>query len=132
MYNYVQIDLVTGKADGISVLASEVVADNLIAIDTYDDRLLMCYYIDGKFEGYYTKLQYDSINKKVVAEIFTYLDERALDYNADIIFDYEGNQIIVQAVNGIATIDFVADAGTTHTVRTVNPTFRNSEVTFSV
>ena len=79
---------------------------------------------------YHTKLHYD--NSKVKAEVYDYLDNFVEDYNGDIIFEYEGNQITVQAVNGVAEIDFVADEGLECTVCTVIPNFRNGEVTFNV
>ena len=79
---------------------------------------------------YHTRLRYE--NQKVIAEVWTYLDEQATDFNENIIFEYEGEQITVQAINGVAEIDFVADQGMEHTVKTVNPMFRNGEVTFSV
>ncbi len=130
MHNYAQIDLETKKVVGVSQLSEEVNTNRLIPISEYDTRLLICYYINGKFEGYYTKLQYN--NQKVIAEVFTYLDEKAIDYNNDVVFEYEGERITVQAVNGVAEIDFIGDAGTTHTVCTVNDKFRNGEVKFSV
>lgn len=81
---------------------------------------------------YHTRLSYDSEYKKVVAEVWNYLNERIEDFGEDIIFEYEGNQITVQAVNGVASIDFMADAGLECTVKTVNEKFRNGEVTFNV
>ncbi|EKN67510.1 hypothetical protein P9E76_01405 [Schinkia azotoformans] len=79
---------------------------------------------------YHTELKYKKA--KIIAEVYDYLDNFVEDYNGDIIFEYEDNQITVQAVNGVAEIDFVADEGLECTVRTVIPNFRNGEVTFNV
>ncbi|MEC1716590.1 hypothetical protein [Schinkia azotoformans] len=79
---------------------------------------------------YHTKLRYE--NSKVKAEVFDYLDNFIEDFNNDVIFEYEGNQITVQAINGIAEIDFIADEGLECTVKTVNEKFRNGEATFNV
>ena len=62
-----------------------------------------------------------------------YLDyeNNPVDYNGEIIFEFEGKQQNVQAVNGVAEIPFeVVDAGT-YVVRTANPDIENGEVTIN-
>lgn len=79
---------------------------------------------------HHTRLHYE--NERVFCEVWDYLSNLAVDYNGPIIFNYEGEQIVTQAKNGIAEIEFIADIGTEHSIRTVNEKFRNGEVTFSV
>lgn len=130
MFNYAQIDLTTGKVVSVSELSGEVENEALIPIPEADSRLLRCYYTEGIFEGHYTKVTY--ANQRVTAEVLTYLDEAATNYNGDVAFEYEGQTITVQAVNGVASIDFTADPGLTCTVKTANEKFENGAVTFNV
>jgi hypothetical protein len=68
---------------------------------------------------------------KVTATIFDYLNQPNV-YNGVVIFENDGSTVEAQAVNGVASIDFTAPAGTQHTVRTINADMRNGEVSFNV
>lgn len=79
-----------------------------------------------------TQLTYS--NQKIIAEVHKFdltAETHLLDqsYQGPVIFDYEGQQITTNAINGIAEIDFVVEAGTgTHTVGTANELWDNGEV----
>lgn len=83
---------------------------------------------------YKTILTYDSANQKVRAEVHKFnlsIEQHELDttYQDVLIFEYETQQIETNAVNGLAEIEFVAEAGTgEHVVKTVNPLWNNGEV----
>ena len=83
---------------------------------------------------YKTILNYDSVDQKVKAEVQKFnlsTEQHELDmtYQDNVIFDYEGQQIEVLSLNGIAEIDFAAEIGTgEHIVITVNPLWNNGEV----
>lgn len=80
--------------------------------------------------AYQTVLGFDEAGGFVRAR---YLDYKGnpVDYNGEIIFEFEGEQHAVQAVNGVAEIPFVVvDAGT-YVVRTANPDIENGEVTIN-
>lgn len=67
-------------------------------------------------------------NDKVVAKVYDYQDEFQQSFFGMIIFECEGVEQTAQAVNGIATIDIIVEAGTQAIVKTVNANFRNGEV----
>lgn len=78
--------------------------------------------------AYKTVLEY--LADKVTAIYIDY-EGNPVDYNGDIVFEYDGEQQIAQAVNGVAAIPFVVvDAGT-YVVRTANPDIENGEVTIN-
>ena len=78
--------------------------------------------------AYKTVLEY--LTGKVTARYLDY-NNNPVDYNGEIIFEFEGEQYAVQAVNGVAEIPFVVvDAGT-YVVRTANPDIENGEVTIN-
>lgn len=78
--------------------------------------------------AYKTELTY--IDGVVTAKYLDY-ENNPVDYNGDIIFEFEGEQQAVQAVNGVAEIPFnVVDAGT-YVVKTVNADVDNGEVTIN-
>lgn len=77
-------------------------------------------------------LTYDSITQKVKASVNkfnleTLVYEFDSTFQEDLIFDYEGTTFNVNAVNGLAEIDFIVSVGT-HTVTTVNGKIKNGEV----
>lgn len=78
--------------------------------------------------AYKTVLEY--LSDKVTAR---YIDHEGtpVDYNGKIIFEFEGEQQAVQAVNGVAEIPFVVVDPGTYIVRTVNPDVENGEVTIN-
>lgn len=80
--------------------------------------------------AYQTVLGYDDVGQVVKARYLDY-EGNPVDYNGEIIFEFEGEQLTVQAVNGVAEIPFVVvDAGT-YVVRTANPDIENGEVTIN-
>ncbi len=70
-------------------------------------------------------------NNKVKAEYYNYLNELQ-DYNSDIIFDLEGEQITIQAINGTAEIDFTSTFPGQYIVKTVNQDISNGSVIINV
>lgn len=81
---------------------------------------------------YHTVLSYDETNQKVKAEVYDYQNNFVEDFNDTIIFEFEGEQVEVQAVNGIAEIDFIIEVPETYTIKTANQNLRNGEVTINV
>ncbi len=85
-----------------------------------------------------TKLVYDSISSKVTASVYIFDIEAKKHvnndtYNGEVIFKYEDQQISVNAINGIADIDFTAEVGTgEHIVKTANELWDNGEVIINV
>jgi len=80
--------------------------------------------------GYAYKIKLEYTPEKVIALYLDY-ENNPIDYNGEIIFEFEGEQQTVQAVNGVAEIPFVVvDAGT-YVVRTANPDIENGEVTIN-
>ena len=80
--------------------------------------------------AYQTVLGFDEAGGVVRASYLDY-EGNPVDYNSTITFEFEGEQLVVQAVNGVAEIPFfVVDAGT-YVVRTVNPDITNGEVTIN-
>ena len=78
--------------------------------------------------AYKTVLEY--LTGKVIARYLDY-EGNPVDYNGEIIFEFEGEQQTVQAVNGVAEIPFeVVNAGT-YVVRTANSDIANGEVTIN-
>ncbi len=71
-------------------------------------------------------------NNKVYAEYRNYLNELQTDFAGNIIFDLEGEQITVQAVNGIAEIDFTSTFPGQYIVKTVNENISNGSVIINV
>lgn len=82
--------------------------------------------------NYKTILEYDSTNKKINATVYNYLDEVQTNFSESIIFDYEGSQVSIMPVNGVAEIDFNVTLAGDHTVRTVNEMINNGEVIIHV
>lgn len=79
--------------------------------------------------AYKTVLEY--LVGKVTARYLDY-EHNPVDYNGEIIFEFEGEQQTVQAVNGVAEIPFVVvDAGM-YVIRTANADIENGEVTINV
>lgn len=75
--------------------------------------------------AYKTVLEF--ANGVITARYLDY-DGNPVDYNGEIIFEFEGEQLVTQAVNGVAEIPFkVVDAGV-YVVRTANPDIENGEV----
>lgn len=75
--------------------------------------------------AYKTVLEY--LADKVIARYLDY-EGNPVDYNGEIIFEFEGEQQAVQAVNGVAEIPFeVIDSGV-YVVKTANPDVENGEV----
>lgn len=77
---------------------------------------------------YHTRLSHE--NGKVIAEVYDWQGNPSDDYDGTIIFEFEGQTIDVQAIDGKATIDFDVEEAGEYTVRTVNQYMRNGEVTF--
>lgn len=78
--------------------------------------------------AYKTVLEY--LTGKVTARYLDY-ENNPVDYNGEIIFEFEGEQQAVQAVNGVAEIPFeVIDSGV-YVVKTANPDIENGEVTIN-
>lgn len=125
MENYAQLD--NNKVICISILSSKVTKINMIELEEYNPNLLGSMYENGVFVGYETKLVYE--NGKVTANVWDWLTESILSNFSDtIIFDCEGEQIEVQAIDGVATIDIQVEVGTETIVKTANQNFRNGEV----
>lgn len=80
--------------------------------------------------AYQTVLGFDEAGGFVRARYLDY-EGNPVDYNGEIIFEFEGEQLVAKAVNGVAEIPFVVvDAGT-YVVRTANPDIENGEVTIN-
>lgn len=78
--------------------------------------------------AYRTVLEY--LTGKVTARYLDY-ENNPVDFNGEIIFEFDGEQQAVQAVNGVAEIPFVVvDAGT-YIVKTANHDIENGEVTIN-
>jgi len=105
---------------GLNVYASEsVVTQNQIAVVSFPIGL-----------AYQTVLEFDEAGGFVRARYLDY-EGNPVDYNGEIIFEFEGEQLAAKAVNGVAEIPFVVvDAGT-YVVRTANPDIENDEVTIN-
>lgn len=78
--------------------------------------------------AYKTVLEYFA--DKVTARYLDY-EGNPVDYNGEIIFEFEGEQQTAQAVNGVAEIPFEVVNSGTYVVRTVNPDIENGEVTIN-
>lgn len=78
--------------------------------------------------AYKTVLEY--LSNKVIARYLDY-ENNPVDFNGEIIFEFEGEQQAVQAVNGVAEIPFVVVDPGIYVVRTVNPDVENGEVTIN-
>ena len=78
--------------------------------------------------AYKTVLEY--LTGKVTARYLDY-ENNPVDFNGEIIFEFEGEQQTVQAVNGVAEIPFVVVDSGTYVVRTANPDIENGEVTIN-
>lgn len=80
--------------------------------------------------AYHTKLGFDEAGGFVRARYLDY-DGNPVDYNGEITFEFEDEQLVVQAVNGVAEIPFaVVDPGS-YVVKTANPDITNGEVTIN-
>lgn len=79
-----------------------------------------------------SKLFYDSVKKKITAEVWDWQGKFRPDFQGNLIFDYEGQQIIIPVADGKAEIDFDVTIPGTHVVRTVNEGIRNGEVIINV
>ena len=78
--------------------------------------------------AYKTVLEY--LTGKVTARYLDY-ENNPVDFNGEIIFEFEGEQQTVQAVYGVAEIPFVVVDSGTYVVRTANPDIENGEVTIN-
>ena len=78
--------------------------------------------------AYKTVLEY--LADKVTSRYLDY-EGNPVDYNGEMIFEFEGEQQAVQAVNGFAEIPFVVVDSGTYVVRTANPDIENGEVTIN-
>lgn len=135
MPKYAQIDLETKKVIGVSDLREIENYPHLIAItdEFYNNpNAFDCYYEYGKFVGYHIDVTYDALNQKVRATVYDHLNQLMTTYANSIIFEYEGQQIIVSPVSGVAEIDFVSEVPGDHVVRTVNNKVRNGQVIIHV
>jgi hypothetical protein len=79
---------------------------------------------------YHTVLEYTT--GQVKATVYNYLNELQTGFTDSITFDYDGSQVTVVPVNGVATIDFTSAVPGDHVVKTVNPNIRNGEVIIHV
>lgn len=78
--------------------------------------------------AYKTVLKY--LDDKVISRYLDY-EGNPVDYNGEIIFEFDGEQQTAQAVNGVAEIPFdVIDSGV-YVVKTANPDIENGEVTIN-
>ena len=80
--------------------------------------------------GWAYKTDLKHLNGKVTARYVDY-EGNLVDYNGEIIFEFDGEQQAVQAVNGVAEIPFVVVDSGTYIVRTANPDIENGEVTIN-
>lgn len=80
----------------------------------------------------HTRLEYDPASGKVRASVYNYLGEPVPDFADPIVFELDGQQVMVTPVNGVAEIDFVAEVPGDYVVRTANSGIRNGEVTIVV
>jgi hypothetical protein len=126
--NYVQLEDVTNKVIGVSQLKGEVNAPNMIQINEYDRRLLITYYSNGVFEGYYIIMTSDKLNiladgtdiATITVTIYNYLDQLATNFITNIIFEIDGTQKTVTPVDGKASITFNTSVAGTFVIKTVN------------
>lgn len=96
-------------------------------INTGTQKVIVQNHYDMK---YHTRLFY--LINTIRCEVFNYLGDHATDFNSSIIFEYNGEQIPVQAENGVAVLSFEGVSGDEYTVRTANEQMRNGVVTFRV
>lgn len=81
---------------------------------------------------YHTDLTYDPARGKVRAEVRDYQGNPVPTFTDPITFELDKQTITVNPVNGIAEIDFSTELPGEYTIRTVNPSIRNGEVTIRV
>jgi hypothetical protein len=108
----------------------KVIKDNMI----FDQKEIQTAMQSATIESFYDMRLHSELSfgsGKVTANIFDY-EGNSNPYNGEIVFEYDGQTIATQVVNGIASIDFSAPVGTEHTIRTLNTDMRNGEVTFIV
>ena len=82
--------------------------------------------------AYKTVLTHDPVADTITAEYKDYQDNLRSDFNGDIIFEFEGEQIVMPALSGVATIDFDILEPGTYVVKTAMPEVANGEVTINV
>lgn len=63
----------------------------------------------------------------ITATVYNYLDEPQ-DYTSDVIFEVNGEQQTVTAVNGVAEITFATELTGEYEIKTIIPNFRNGSV----
>lgn len=81
--------------------------------------------------AYKTVLTHDPVANTITAEYKDYQDNLRSDFNGDIIFEFEGEQLVVPASSGVATIDFDIIEPGTYLVKTAMPEVANGEVTIN-
>ena len=81
--------------------------------------------------AYKTVLTHDPVADTITAEYKDYQDNLRSDFNGDIIFEFEGEQLVVPASSGVATIDFDIIEPGTYVVKTAMPEVANGEVTIN-
>lgn len=81
--------------------------------------------------AYKTVLTHNPVAGTITAEYKDYLDNLRSDFNGDIIFEFEGEQLVVPASSGVATIDFDIIEPGTYVVKTAMPEVANGEVTIN-
>ena len=82
-------------------------------------------------QAYKTVLIHNPVAGTITAEYKDYLDNLRSDFNGDIIFEFEGEQLVVPASSGVATIDFDIVEPGTYVVKTAMPEVANGEVTIN-
>jgi hypothetical protein len=112
---YAQINN-NGKVFALSDLASEVVQDDMIFINSeqYDERLLNTFYVNGEFIGFYLRLEVDKSSimangtdiATITATVRDWQDNITTDYADSVSFELNGQSQTVVPGNGIASITF--------------------------
>jgi hypothetical protein len=95
---------------------------------------------EREIKKYHTKLTTDKTSiladgidtATITATVYNYLGELQTTFTDPIIFEYDGQQISVTPVNGVASIDFTSKVAGEYVVRTVNSNIRNGEVIIHV
>lgn len=93
----------------------------------YDERQIANAVVRDRIgNAYKIVLSYDN---GVICALYLDYENNQVNYNGEILFDFDGEQQTIQAVNGVAEIQFeVVDAGA-YVVKTVNADVDNGEVT---
>jgi hypothetical protein len=80
--------------------------------------------------AYKTVLTHDPVAGTIRAEYLDY-EGNPVDFNGEVIFEFDGEQQAVQTINGVAEIPFIVVDSGTYVVRTANPDIENGEVTIN-